>query len=91
MRQLEKQKQIHNYKEESQDIDHVLNIFIRTNDGGEKLNKSALLMSITVANWQEDAREQLDGLVHNVRTAHDMGFNIDRDFVLKACLGTVRF
>ena len=79
-------KQIHNYKEESQEIDHVLNIFIRTNDGGEKLNKSALLMSITVANWQEDAREQVDSVVKNVRTAHDMGFDIDRDFVLKACL-----
>lgn len=72
---------IHSYVETSQEIDHVLDIFIRTNKGGTPLSASDLLMSITAANW-EDARERVDELVHQVRT--DLGFSINRDFVMKA-------
>lgn len=69
------------YVETNQEIDHVLDIFIRTNKGGTRLSASDLLMSITAANW-EDARENVDELVNQIRT--DIGFSIDRDFVMKA-------
>lgn len=74
------------FNETSQQIDHVLDIFIRTNSGGKPLSFSHLLMSIAVANWQEDARQQIDKLVKDVWQSPDMGFLIDRDWVLKAAL-----
>lgn len=77
---------IHYYNESSQKIGHVLDIFIRTNHGGKPLAFSDLLMSIAIANWKQDAREQIDGTVRQVRFGTDMGFFIDRDWVLKAAL-----
>lgn len=76
---------IHYYNETSQAIDHVLDIFIRTNHGGTPLSFSDLLMSIAVANWKHDARQQIDDLVDAVRSA-EMDFSINRDFVLKTSL-----
>ena len=40
------------YEEESQDIEKVLNIFIRTNSGGTVLSYSDLLLSIATAQWE---------------------------------------
>jgi uncharacterized protein with ParB-like and HNH nuclease domain len=71
------------YVEESQEIDRVLEIFIRTNQGGTPLSFSDLLMSITSANW-EDARERVDELVNLVRT--EFLFSVDRNFVMKAAV-----
>ncbi len=77
---------IHYYNETSQKIDHVLDIFIRTNHGGTPLSFSDLLMSIAVANWKNDARQQIDDLVDKVRLDSAMEFKIDRDWILKAAL-----
>lgn len=77
---------IHYYNETSQNIDHVLDIFIRTNHGGTPLSFSDLLMSIAIANWKKDARQQIDDLVDKVRFGSDMEFSIDRDWILKAAL-----
>lgn len=77
---------IHFYNETNQSIDHVLDIFIRTNHGGTPLAFSDLLMSIAVANWKKDARQQIDALVDQVRFGADMEFSIDHDFVLKTAL-----
>lgn len=77
---------IHYYNETNQTIDHVLDIFIRTNHGGTPLAFSDLLMSIAVANWRHDARQQIDDLVDAVRFGADMEFSINRDFVLKTAL-----
>ena len=77
---------IHYYNETSQKIDHVLDIFIRTNHGGTPLSFSDLLMSIAIANWKKDARQQIDDLVDKVRFGSDMEFSIDRDWILKAAL-----
>lgn len=79
-------KAIHFYNEKNQEIEHVLDIFIRTNHGGTPLSFSDILMSIAVANWKQDARQQIDDLVSQVRTAADMGYSINRDFVLKTSL-----
>lgn len=78
---------IHYYNETQQELDHVLDVFIRTNSGGTKLWFSDLLMSIAVSQWDDgDARQAIDGLVSEIVSAKEMGFSIDRDWVLKACL-----
>ena len=77
---------IHYYLEEKQEIDYVLDVFIRTNSGGTALSFSDLLMSIAIANWRGDARADIDTLVQNVWQAADMRFSISRDWLLKTCL-----
>jgi len=77
---------IHYYNEQSQDIDHVLDVFIRTNSGGTPLAFSDLLMSIAIANWRGDARKDIDELITEVRQSSEMQFSIGRDWVLKTCL-----
>jgi len=74
------------YEEESQAIEKVLNIFIRTNSGGTVLSYSDLLLSIATAQWEErDARSEINALVDNLNET-GMGFNFSKDFVLKAGL-----
>ncbi len=83
---LHREKVIHYYTETHQDIDHVLDVFIRTNSGGTPLAFSDLLMSIAIASWEGDARKDIDDLVNLVRQSSEMGFSIGRDWVLKTCL-----
>ena len=78
-----KDKLINYYQEEKQEIDTVLDIFIRTNSGGEPLSFSNLLMSITTANWERDARKEFKTLVEAVFNNH---FIISADLILKCCL-----
>ena len=74
------------YEEESQDIEKVLNIFIRTNSGGTVLSYSDLLLSIATAQWeQRDARSEINTLVDALNVT-GLGFNFSKDFVLKAGL-----
>ena len=78
---------INYYLEDSQDIDTVLDIFIRTNSGGEPLSFSNLLMSITTANWkQRDAKHALSETVKKVFSIGHPNFVISEDFILKTCL-----
>jgi hypothetical protein len=74
------------YEEESQDIEKVLNIFIRTNSGGTVLSYSDLLLSIATAQWERrDARTEINTLVDALNVT-GLGFNFSKDFVLKAGL-----
>ena len=77
------EKLINYYQEENQNIDTVLDIFIRTNSGGEPLSFSNLLMSITTANWQKDARKEFKLLIDSV---YANNFIISADLILKCCL-----
>lgn len=79
-------KLINYYLEKTQEIDVVLDIFIRTNSGGEPLNFSDLLMSITTANWTLDARKEIPDVVNKVFAIGNPNFLINKDFVLKTCL-----
>jgi hypothetical protein len=80
------QKIIHYFKETSQEIDHVLDVFIRTNSGGTKLEFADLLMSIAIAHWDGDFRQELDDLTRYIHQNGKMGFYIERDWILKASL-----
>jgi hypothetical protein len=74
------------YEESSQDLERVLNIFIRLNSGGTILSYSDLLLSIAVAQWSNlDARNEIHSLVDELNEC-GTGFNLSKDFVLKAGL-----
>lgn len=83
---IRNQKLIHYFNEKEQKIDHVLDVFIRTNSGGTKLDFSDLLMSIAVANWDGDFRLEIDTLVKEINQSSEMGFYLGRDWILKTCL-----
>jgi len=80
------EKLINYYLEKTQEIDTVLDIFIRTNSGGQPLSFSDLLMSITTAHWKADARKEIPYVVNKVFEIGNPGFLINKDFVLKTCL-----
>ena len=74
------------YQETSQELDKVLQIFIRMNSGGTTLSYSDLLLSVAVAAWKElDARQEIRTLVQDLNGIGD-GFRFSKDFVLKAGL-----
>lgn len=79
-------KIINYYLETSQELDKVLNIFIRVNSGGTILSYSDLLLSIATAQWKtKDAREEITAFVDDLNQIGG-GFDFDKDFVLKSCL-----
>ena len=74
------------YKEDSQNLDRVLQLFIRMNNGGTPLSNSDLLLSIAVAQWQHlDAREEIHDLVDDLNRIGSR-FSFSKDLVLKASL-----
>ena len=74
------------YEERSQDIEHVLSIFIRRNSGGTVLSYSDLLLSIATSQWEElDARKEVHQLVDDLNRIGP-GLGLTKDFVLKAGL-----
>ena len=74
------------YEEKSQDIEHVLNIFIRRNSGGTVLAYSDLLLSIATSQWDNlDARKAVHELVDDLNGIGS-GLMLSKDFVLKAGL-----
>lgn len=73
------------YLEKENDLDKVLNIFIRINSAGTKLNYSDLLLSIATAQWSGNAREKMNKLVADLNKIGN-GFDLDKDFILKAGL-----
>jgi hypothetical protein len=77
---------LHFYEETDQDVERVLDIFIRVNSAGTVLSYSDLLLSIATAQWKErDAREAIHGLVDNLNSTGP-GFRFSQDVVLKSGL-----
>ena len=73
------------YEERSQELEKVLQIFIRTNSGGTVLSYSDLLLSVAVAQWTSNAREEIHQLVDDLNKT-GAGFAFSKDWVLKAGL-----
>lgn len=83
---VHKQNSVSYYEEEAQDLERVLNIFIRMNSGGTALSYSDLLLSVAVAQWEKvDARSEIHRLVDELNKI-GAGFAVSQDFVLKAGL-----
>jgi len=77
---------LHFYEESDQDIERVLDIFVRVNSGGTVLSYSDLLMSIATAQWKEkDARAAVHDLVDALNNT-GQGFDFSQDTVLKSGL-----
>lgn len=83
---------VHEYKpisyflEPEDNLQKVLNIFVRTNSGGTELSNSDLLLSIAVAQFKTlDARRAVHELIDELNEIGD-GFNLHRDLILKAGL-----
>ncbi len=73
------------YEEGRQELDEVVQIFIRMNDGGTPLSHSDLLLSIAVAQWTRyDARKEIHDLVDNLNELGQFWFS--KDLILKAGL-----
>src|SRR5579875_47738 len=73
--------------ERLQDYDRVLEIFVRANSGGAKLDKADLLLSMVTAKWdQRNAREEIYGLVEHINHGLNRRNDIDKDVVLKCAL-----
>ncbi|WP_311877553.1 DUF262 domain-containing protein [Microbacterium forte] len=82
---IHKTASLHFYEETEQDIERVLDIFVRVNSGGTVLSYSDLLLSIATAQWDGDARAAVHGLVDELNQTGN-GFGFSRDTVLKSGL-----
>lgn len=75
------------YLEREQSYDKVLDIFIRANDGGTKLSKSDLLMSMVTLRWDQfNARSETEAVTYAMREALAQESAFDRDYLLRAGL-----
>jgi len=75
------------YTELDQDYDRVLDIFVRANEGGTKLSKSDLLLSMVTAKWGDmKARQEIYGFVDEINQHLTRKNDFDKDFVMKSCL-----
>jgi len=80
---LKQDKLISYYNEKTQDYDKVLEIFVRTNSGGQKLKYSDLLFSYIKEKW-DDARNKFSELLRQLNESGK--FDFDNDFILKTIL-----
>ena len=75
------------FTETDQSPDRVLDIFVRANDGGTKLSKADLLMSMITSKWVNgSARDEINGFVDFINKGIGIPNKITRDLVLKASL-----
>lgn len=75
------------YMEHDQDYDRVLDIFVRANEGGTKLSKSHLLLSMITSKWRGmNAREEIYGFVERLNDDLTRKNSLDEDFIMKSCL-----
>lgn len=75
------------YTETDQDYDRVLDIFVRANEGGTKLSKSDLLLSMVTSSWDGvNARDEIFDFVDRLNTQLTRRNNFDKDFIMKSCL-----
>ena len=74
---------INYYPEREENMDKVLDIFVRTNAGGTKLSKSDLLFSTIKKDWS-DARKEFKSLIQTLNNSDKYKFS--HDFILKTSL-----
>lgn len=80
------QKLINFYEEKSNDYDKVVEVFIRANTGGKKLEYSDILLSTATAKWKNlNARDEIHNFTDDINGI-GAGYNFGKDFVLKGAL-----
>lgn len=78
---------INYYLEQEQDYDKALNIFIRTNSGGEKLSYSDLIMSTIISGWaskRNSARDEFNTLIDEIWDSTQIV--VDKDLIIRSYL-----
>lgn len=85
-----KDRVISYFTEREQDYDRVLDIFVRANEGGTRLGKSDLLLSMATLRWSgndgANAREDIYRFVDRLNNELSLKNDFDKDFVMKTCL-----
>lgn len=74
---------INYYQEENQDLERVVDVFLRANGGGTPLEFSDLVMSVTVSQWSE-SKDKIEELIKLIYA--ETGIALSKDFVLKVFL-----
>lgn len=68
----------------NQNLDEVLDIFIRVNSAGTVLSRTDLLFSTIVAQW-DTGRDAIEEFLKKINDRGN-GFAFDTDFIMRACL-----
>ena len=68
----------------NQNLDEVLDVFVRVNSAGTVLSKTDLLFSTIVAQW-ETGRQAIEEFLKKINEKGN-GFRFDTDFIMRACL-----
>ncbi len=79
-----KDKLISYFEIVEEDLDKILDIFVRVNSAGTELSKTDLLFSTIVAHW-EDGRDEIEMLIETINSKGD-GFKFNNDFIMRTCL-----
>jgi hypothetical protein len=78
---------INYYAETDQNYDRALDIFVRANEGGTKLSKSDLLLSMITSKWSGvNAREEIHHFVDRINNGLTRKNDFTKDFIMKSCL-----
>lgn len=75
---------INYFKVTKDDLDDILEIFIRVNSGATILSKTDLLFSTIIATW-EDGRDEIETFLKDLNLKGD-GFRFNNDFLMRCCL-----
>jgi hypothetical protein len=82
-RSLTQKPVINYYLEKSDELDKVLNVFVRLNRAGTTLSYPDLLLSAATLNWKQDARREFTDAIKSV---NDHGFSFTKDRILKSAM-----
>lgn len=81
---------IHFYTINSDQYDEALDVFVRVNSTGVKLNKTDLLFGTLINKWPKDnvtsdgRRKEIEKYLKSINSKYN--FNITKDFFLRVCL-----
>lgn len=81
---IKTQELINYFEVESENIDDVLDIFVRVNAGGTVLSKTDLLFSTIVSYWDK-GREEIDELLRDINRIGEH-YYFSNDFIMRICL-----
>lgn len=77
---------INYYDEKTDNYDKVVEIFVRTNTGGVKLEYSDILLSTATAKWKKlNAREEIYKFTDEINKV-GAGYSFGKDFVMKGAM-----
>lgn len=79
-----KEQVITYFKTSKEDLEAILNIFVRVNSGAVTLSKSDLLFSTIIATW-ENGREEIEKLQKDLNSTGD-SFGFSNDFIMRSLL-----